>query len=85
MMRSHDLIRASELGDYVYCKRCWFLSVQGVNPSLKQMEKRDAGIEYHHRHGEQVKSAQNLRSASIYVLLLMLFLVLGYWLYVHFQ
>jgi hypothetical protein len=49
------------------------------------MEKRDAGIEYHHRHGEQVKSAQNLRSASIYVLLLMLFLVLGYWLYVQIQ
>ncbi|MDQ2948871.1 MAG: hypothetical protein M3Y27_23495 [Acidobacteriota bacterium] len=84
-MRSHDLIRASKLGDYVYCKRSWLLNVEGVNPSLKQMKKRDAGIEYHQRHGEQVQSAEKLRSASIYVLLVMLFLALGYWLYVHFQ
>ncbi len=85
MTRSHDLILASEIGDYVYCRRSWFLSAQGVHPGLKQMEKRDAGIEYHQRHGEQVKSAEKLRSASIYVLLVMLFLALGYWLYVHFQ
>jgi hypothetical protein len=61
MMRSHDPIRASELGDYVYCRRSWFLSAQGVNPDLKQMRKRDAGVEYHQRHGEQVNSAHNLR------------------------
>ena len=85
MMRSHDLIRASEIGDFVYCRRSWFLSAQGVNPGLKQMEQRDAGIEYHQRHGEQVKSAQQLRSAGMLVLFLLLFLALGYWLYLHFQ
>ncbi len=85
MTRSQDLIRASELGEYVYCRRSWFLSARGVAPSLKQMEKKQAGIEYHQIHGEQVKSAYKLRSAGMFVLFLMLFLALGYWLYLHFQ
>lgn len=84
MMHSHDLIRASEVGDYVYCRRSWLLNAQGVAPGLEQIEKRHAGIEYHRRHGEQVRSAQKLEWAGSYVLLLILFLALGYGMYLHF-
>lgn len=85
MRRSRNLIRASEVGDYVYCRRSWFLSAQGVAPSLKQIEERHAGIEYHRAHGEQVRFADKLTFAGVCVLFLVLFLVLGYWLYLQFQ
>ena len=85
MRRSRDLIRASEVGDYVYCRRSWFLSAQGIAPSLKQIEKRHAGTEYHRMHGEQVRSAHRVTSAAVCVLFLLLFLALGYWLYLQFK
>lgn len=84
-MRLHNLIRASEVGNYVYCRRSWFLSARGIAPSLEQMGKRHSGTEYHRRHGDQVQSAQKLTSAASYVLLLVLFLALGYSLYLHFH
>ncbi len=85
MMHSHKLIRASEVGNYLYCRRSWFLSAPGIAPGLEQMGKRHAGIEYHRLHGEQVRFAQKLRFACGYILFVVLFLAFGYWLYLHFQ
>lgn len=85
MRRSHKFVHASEVGEYAYCRRSWFLSAHGVAPGLKQIEKRHAGTKYHQKHGEQVRSAHKMTFAGMCVLFLVLFLALGYWLYLQFH
>ena len=60
------VIRASEIGSYLYCRRAWWYRKQGV-PSENQAEMA-GGTELHARHGRQVLAAGILRAAG-YVLL----------------
>lgn len=47
-------IRASEIGEYVYCRRAWWLHhVEGVEPAGR--ERREHGTALHVRHGRQVQ------------------------------
>lgn len=47
---SYKPIRASELADYVYCHRSWWLKrVAGYAP--QNVEQLADGSAYHHRHG----------------------------------
>ncbi len=57
---SYPWIRASEIGEYVYCRRSWWLCrVRAVaSTNVTQMQ---AGIEYHQRHGRLVESSVWLR------------------------
>jgi len=73
------LTRASEVGQYGYCARAWWLgTVQGVRPG----NVRDllAGQTRHRRHGRQVVAYHRLRSMG-YVLLVsaLLLAALAYW------
>jgi CRISPR/Cas system-associated exonuclease Cas4 (RecB family) len=53
------IIRASEIGEYVYCARAWWLRrVVGVEPSGR--EHRDRGILLHTRHGRSVAASRTL-------------------------
>lgn len=57
---THDrMIRASEIGEYVYCRRAWWLhQVVGEQPAGR--ERRDRGITLHARHGRTVRASQLL-------------------------
>jgi CRISPR/Cas system-associated exonuclease Cas4 (RecB family) len=47
------MIRASEVADYVYCARSWWLRrVAGEEPEGR--ERREAGVALHARHGRGV-------------------------------
>jgi CRISPR/Cas system-associated exonuclease Cas4 (RecB family) len=47
------LIRASEIGEYVYCARAWWLRrVAGLTPAGS--ERRERGTVLHRRHGRAV-------------------------------
>ena len=62
--RAHGrVIRASEIGEYVYCHRAWWLGrVQGVeNANRAQLE---AGTARHRAHGQMVRRADRLRRAA---------------------
>jgi CRISPR/Cas system-associated exonuclease Cas4 (RecB family) len=61
------IIRASEIGSYLYCKRAWWYRKQGVE-SENQAELA-AGTELHHQHGRQVLAAGLLRAIGYLVLL----------------
>ncbi len=61
------VIRASEIGSYLYCKRAWWYRKQGVE-SENQAELA-AGTELHQQHGRKVMAAGMLQIAG-YVLLL---------------
>jgi hypothetical protein len=62
------VIRASEIGEYVYCHRAWWLHhVQG-HASANVRELAD-GTALHARHGRRVGLAGALRTLAILLLL----------------
>jgi hypothetical protein len=61
------VIRASEIGSYLYCKRAWWYRKQGVE-SENQAELA-AGTQLHYQHGRKVLAAGIMQLAG-YVLLL---------------
>ncbi len=65
--KTGQVIRASELGEYAYCARAWWLGrVLGYRPA--NLERLAAGEAAHVRHGQQVVSSRRLRRWA-YVLL----------------
>jgi hypothetical protein len=79
-MDDRDLIRASEIADWCFCRRSWYLSARGVDPSLVQIEKRHAGIEYHRHHARSVNQARGLMDGAAYTILVAVVLAVAYWL-----
>ena len=59
-MTDKKLIRASEIGEYVFCARAWRLRVEGVEAS-GWGEARERGTTWHREHGRGVRGASNLR------------------------
>ncbi len=58
-MARRPIIRASELGEYVYCRRAWWLRrVAELEPD--HHERRERGTVLHERHGRAVASSQAL-------------------------
>jgi hypothetical protein len=78
-MKDDRIIRASELGQYAFCARAWWLgSVEGV-PSAN-IREMDAGTSAHERHGQTVQLAVWLHRVGMVCLalgLLMLVLFLA--------
>jgi hypothetical protein len=60
---SDRIIRASEIGQYDFCAKAWWLgSIEGVSPSnIRQLQ---AGTAAHEEHGRQVKRASQLQVAA---------------------
>lgn len=70
------LIRASEIGEYVYCARSWWLRrVAGLTPD--GTERRERGTVLHRRHGRAVVASSALMwlgGALLLVALLFIFI-----------
>ena len=61
---SDRIIRASEIGQYDFCARAWWLgSIEGVQPS--NIRELQAGTRAHAEHGRQVRRAAQLQWAAI--------------------
>ncbi|HEX8456562.1 MAG TPA: hypothetical protein VF656_04505 [Pyrinomonadaceae bacterium] len=72
--RGNRYIRASEVGEYVYCARAWGLRAEGHAPTSGH-GRRAEGETWHLAHGREVARARRLRLAAR--LALMLALVVG--------
>ncbi|MGC8855242.1 MAG: hypothetical protein ACP5QU_00410 [Anaerolineae bacterium] len=70
-----SLIRASEIGSYLYCRRAWWYRRQGIE-SENQAEMA-AGSELHRRHGRQILRAGLLRTVGLILFLLAFVLLLA--------
>ncbi len=70
------IIRSSEIGSYLYCKRAWWYARKG-KVSENQAEMK-AGTEMHEQHGRQVVSAGLTRSLAVIFLLAALVLMVSY-------
>lgn len=64
---SYKWVNASELAEYTYCRRAWWLRhVQGLRTAnVRQLQR---GRTYHKRHGRKVSGASWLRRLA-YVLI----------------
>jgi CRISPR/Cas system-associated exonuclease Cas4 (RecB family) len=77
-----DYVRASALGEYVFCARAWWLRREGVQPT-RGGEARAAGTRWHEGHGRSVARAKRLRLVAavctFLALPLALFLLYRWW------
>lgn len=53
------LIRASEIGSYLYCRRAWWYRKQGLEP--ENSAELSAGTRFHRSHGRKVIASVLLR------------------------
>jgi hypothetical protein len=70
------IIRASEIGAFLYCQRAWWYQQQG-EPSENQDELA-GGTAIHHQHGKTVITTGCLRVVAYTILLLAVALVVFY-------
>ncbi len=71
--RMPPVIRASEVGSYLYCRRAWWYRKQGIE-SENQAELA-TGTELHRQHGRKVLAAGLLRILGLGLLLAALILL----------
>ena len=57
------VIRASEIGQYVFCRRAWWYAAVRGCQSANQTAMA-GGVEVHARHGEVVSASQRWRQAG---------------------
>lgn len=63
-MMNEDIIRASEIGEYVHCNRAWWLGhVQGVENANRAV--MDAGTMHHQEHGQRVWRATMMQYGAV--------------------
>jgi CRISPR/Cas system-associated exonuclease Cas4 (RecB family) len=61
-------IRASEIGEYVFCARAWWLRrVEGLEPA--NQERREHGTRRHVRHGQRLRLSSQLLTIAVLLFL----------------
>lgn len=70
------VIRSSDIGNYLYCRRAWWYRKQGLE-SENQAELV-AGTELHRKHGRQVLASSLNRILGFILLLVALALLAAY-------
>jgi CRISPR/Cas system-associated exonuclease Cas4 (RecB family) len=71
-----QVIRSSDIGNYLYCRRAWWYRRQGFE-SENQAELA-SGTELHRKHGRKVLAAGLMRGLGFLLLLLALILLVAY-------
>ena len=74
--RPVKVIRSSDIGNYLYCRRAWWYRQQGFE-SENQAELA-SGTELHRAHGRKVLASGLLRTLGFLVLLVALVLLAAY-------
>jgi CRISPR/Cas system-associated exonuclease Cas4 (RecB family) len=70
------VIRSSDIGAYLYCRRAWWYRKQGVE-SANQAELA-AGTELHAKHGRQVLASSITRAIGLVLVMLALLMLAAY-------
>jgi len=70
------IIRSSDIGTYLYCRRAWWYRKQGVE-STNQSELA-AGTELHQKHGRQVLASTLTRTVGLILLMIALVILVAY-------
>ena len=70
------ITRASDIGNYLYCRRAWWYRKKGVE-SENQSELA-AGTELHHKHGRLVLASNITRVIGMILLMTAIVLLVAY-------
>jgi CRISPR/Cas system-associated exonuclease Cas4 (RecB family) len=70
------VIRSSDIGNYLYCRRAWWYRKQGVESENRA--ELAAGTELHHKHGRQVVASTLSRTLGFILLMIAIILVVAY-------
>ena len=70
------IIRTSEIGSYLYCRRAWRYRKEGVESENKA--ELAAGTELHRQHGRKALSALLLRTLGMLLLLAAILTLVAY-------
>jgi len=71
-----SVIRSSDIGNYLYCRRAWWYRKQGLESDNRA--EMAAGTQLHQKHGRQVLASNLTRTAALVLLLLALVLLAAY-------
>ena len=72
--KSSDIIRASDIGLYVFCARAWRLKADGYESS--NYAEMAAGSEEHAAHGRRVAVSQQAQRLSLILFVLAIIVLL---------
>jgi hypothetical protein len=82
MKDQRKLIKASEIGEYVFCARAWRLRIDGYKPTFGE-SARQAGTAWHQQHGRTTRNARRLRRvasfAGLLAIVVAVLLLLFWW------
>lgn len=70
------VIRSSDIGSYLYCRRAWWYRKQGIESENKA--ELAAGTELHQRHGRQVLAASLNRTVGFILLTVAIVILVTY-------
>lgn len=70
------VIRSSDIGNYLYCRRAWWYRKQGV--ASENQAELVAGTEIHRQHGRTVVASTLNRSVGLVLLFVALILLIAY-------
>ena len=70
------VIRSSDIGNYLYCRRAWWYRKQGVESENKT--ELAAGTELHQRHGRQVLASNLTRTVGFILLMIAIVILVAY-------
>ncbi|MDK1081390.1 MAG: hypothetical protein QGM50_05515 [Anaerolineae bacterium] len=71
------VIRSSDIGNYLYCRRAWWYRKQGYQS--ENQAQLESGTTLHHKHGRKIMAAGLFRTFGILLLLIALVLLVAYW------
>lgn len=79
MNHEDDILRASEIAEYLFCARAWWLGrVKGI--SSQNVREMKQGISWHQRHGRAVERSHILQRLAL-ALLILATAILAVWLW----
>ncbi len=70
------VIRSSDIGNYLYCRRAWWYRKQGIESENKS--ELAAGTELHQRHGRQVLASNLTRTVGFILLMIAIVILVAY-------
>ncbi len=71
-----SVIRSSDIGSYLYCRRAWWYRKQGIESENKA--ELAIGTELHQKHGRQVMASTLNRTLGFSLLMIAIILVVAY-------
>jgi CRISPR/Cas system-associated exonuclease Cas4 (RecB family) len=71
-----SVIRSSDIGNYLYCRRAWWYKKQGFE-SENQAELA-IGTEIHRQHGRKVLASNLMRTLGLVLIFVAMILLVAY-------